>query len=145
MDWENLPSTRTPVNATNLTKVTDSGSNANGYYIKYQDGTLIQWGTVDKTRFEASSTYSTTVQGINWYRSSDTSIYFPVEFLNTSYVVTPSIENENSGTRVHIPRIMNYSTARFIIQLISMEQFANNGDAYTTLDYVRWMAVGKWK
>ena len=46
MAWENLPSTNTPVNATNLEAIAEGGSNANGNYIKYQDGTLICYKSV---------------------------------------------------------------------------------------------------
>ena len=51
--WEDLPSTNTPLSADNLNKIEnelelldggyieESGSNANGNYIKYSDGTMI--------------------------------------------------------------------------------------------------------
>lgn len=53
VNWEDLPSTNTPINATNLNKMDkgiednsfESSSNANGRYIKFADGTMICYGT----------------------------------------------------------------------------------------------------
>jgi hypothetical protein len=89
INYQNLPSTSTPLNATNLNsmQVEESGSNTNGNYIKYNDGTLIQWNTIAKSSFQSSSALSTTVQGINWYRSNNPSVAFPISFIDTNYSV----------------------------------------------------------
>lgn len=56
--FQDLPSTSTPINATNLNNnftecnnIVASGANTNGYYVKYSDGTMIcnktKTGTAD--------------------------------------------------------------------------------------------------
>lgn len=58
--FENLPSTNTPLNATNMNLlqtnvenaingIVESGSNTNGDYVKYADGTMICWKQVSGT------------------------------------------------------------------------------------------------
>lgn len=59
INYQNLPSTSTPLNATNLNtmqEISTSGSNANGDYIKYEDGTLICRTTISRS-FATSSAY----------------------------------------------------------------------------------------
>ena len=56
IEFKNLPDTTTPINAENLNNnftecnnIVESGSNANGTYIKYSDGTMICARTITGT------------------------------------------------------------------------------------------------
>lgn len=122
-----------------------SGLNSNGNYIKYDDGTLIQWGTIDKTVFNPTSELKTTVQNIDWYRSKDPTIPFPIEFIDTNYSVNTQFNNRTSGSRVLIVRTTRPEASRFQVQLISIEPFYNDGIAYSNLDNIEWIAIGRWK
>lgn len=62
-EWKNLPNQTTPVNATRMehieqgiydnsveiSNIIGSGSNSNGSWVKFSDGTLIQYGLLVKT------------------------------------------------------------------------------------------------
>ena len=130
MNWENLPSTNTPVNATNLQKITDSGSNTNGNYIKLQDGTLIQWG-------ETSATTGTTSQsrgGCTVYASDEVSQYFPVSFIDNNASVMTQI---NGG----------YAALNFIYTIIASARvritLVSTSSSYSRT--IKWLAIGRWK
>lgn len=93
MDWENLPSTNTPLNAINLTKITDSGSNANGNYIKFQDGTMICWHVIIGNQFNCTNRY-TGMSDSFFYQDSNSgaenlkSWTFPQAFYSTDKLET---------------------------------------------------------
>ena len=87
INFQNLPNTTTPVNATNLNQlqtnvenaindVIDSGSNTNGNYIKYDDGTLICWN-------EVTTSVAMTDASAGFYRSGFISPFpnFPITFI----------------------------------------------------------------
>lgn len=139
MNWENLPSTNTPLNATNLTKITDSGSNANGNYIKFQDGTLIQWG---QSSF-SSGTYSD---------ASYKTITFPTSFYSNVYKVIPIMfyqggiaTNYNLGVNL-TPGIVNTSSCT-IYRRLSYLAPDNSGqdNLYAVAEDFDWVAIGRWK
>ena len=122
-----------------------SGSNANGYYIKLDDGTMIQWGIIDKTNFSTSTALSTSIQGLNIYRSNTTNVSLPQSFLNSSYTLMLYPRNGTSGCRFISSRIHDKGVAIFIPQLIGLEDFTTSGVGYTNLIDVEWIAIGKWK
>lgn len=139
MNWENLPSTNTPLNATNLAKITDSGSNANGNYIKFQDGTLIQWGV---SSF-ASGSYSD---------ASYKTISFPTSFYDSTYKVFPTMVYQgtvatNYNLCVHLtPGIVNASSCT-IYRRLSYLAPDNSGqdNLYAVAEDFHWFAIGRWK
>lgn len=61
--------------------IIESGSNANGNYIKYADGTLICYG-------RASMSFSINIAYGSVFRSDVQSISLPYSFIDTNYVVT---------------------------------------------------------
>lgn len=122
-----------------------SGSNANGNYIKYDDGTLIQWGIIDKTKFLNSSATSTAVQGINWYRSNNPSISLPTSFIDTNYSVNLTVLEGISGSRFIIPETFSKTATGMTVQLIGVEDFTSSGTAYSNLTSVSYIAIGRWK
>lgn len=147
--FQNLPNTTTPINATNLNTIQDistTGSNENGYYVKYDDGTLIQWGLIDKTKFlQPDSSIYTTVQGINWYRSDVATVSLPINFIDTNYSPSITISNGSDGTRMSTIRLGVQNNSNYGVQLIGVEPFTSSGKGYTNLSGARWIAIGKWK
>lgn len=127
MAWENLPSTNSPINATNLNKITDSGSNTNGNYIKFQDGTLIQWGR--KNLPSVSFTQLTT--GICY--SAAQSITYP-----TAFIANPS-SSVMSRTR-NLSWIINVSSSTTALGFYVVNSNSGSTDAD-----IEWMAVGRWQ
>jgi hypothetical protein len=63
-------------------RVIESGSNSNGYWIKYVDGTLVQYGTQN---FDSSTTAAGAI-----YRSALISVTLPTSFLNTLFTICVS-------------------------------------------------------
>lgn len=122
-----------------------SGDTGNGYYIKYDDGTLIQWGNIAKSSFQTSSDLKTAVQGINVYRSNNPGVIFPYSFVDTNYTVSLSVHNGTSGTRLLVTRTLRSTASGFEAQLMALEPFYNNGTAYSNLTDVTWYAIGRWK
>lgn len=64
---------------------TESGSNENVKYIKYSDGTLIQYGRVTLQSYDRRSSGGLT------YWSNDTYIELPVNFIDTNYIVSTNV------------------------------------------------------
>ncbi len=115
-------------------------------YLKYSDGTLIQYGVIGKTAFVAPETYSSTSQGIKWYRSEVPTITFPINFIDWNYAITLTVNSYYTpGVRVYMPRIQNKTTTSFGPQLTSVDNFIENGDAYVALRNLSWIAIGRWK
>lgn len=111
----------------------ESGSNANGNYIKYDDGTLIQWGETSLTT--ATSSYE--VGGVTTYRSDAVNQTLPVSFATGStYNCVAQINGGDQTVLNFIYVVMtNVSTVSF--RLVS-----------TSSNYTRpfrWIAIGRWK
>lgn len=105
-DWQNLPNQTTPINSTNLNKIEnelvnldsqittinstlgtiiENGSNANARYVKFSDGTLIQYGYVSLTVADSRSSGGLTY----WSQADDVTL--PYNFLDTNYYVTTNV------------------------------------------------------
>lgn len=97
-------------------KAFDSGSNANGYWVRVADGTQICYNVL---------TYSST---------GDQTITLPLPFKDTNYVVSWSFENTESSTQLSI-RVMaatHKTTSTFINRFVSK------------VPYI-YIAIGRWK
>lgn len=126
----------TTLSASNLTAVSNGGFNAlmpeygstvNGAYIKFPDGTLIQWGV-------NTLTASNNRAWGNLYVADFTNITFPVSFISTpSFNITPS-----SASSVTICSCTPSETGVTGIQGTRGTAF---GSAYT----FSWQAIGRWK
>ncbi len=126
--------------------IIEKGTSNGITYLKFSDGTLIQYGVIEKTWFLAPETYSSTVQGITWYRSEAPTVTFPINFIDSNYALTLTVNsNYTPGVRVYMPRIQNKSTTYFAPQLTSVDNFIENGNAYVALRNLSWVAIGKWK
>lgn len=134
MAWENLPSTNTPLNATNLNKITDSGSNGNGKYIKFQDGTLIQWNYNTVYDQEINTQYGSTAI----YFGTRT-ITFPVDFYDANYALSCGEAIWGTGgSWGSCMSVISKSQGR----LIFYDMFKR---ASGTAFHYSWIAVGRWK
>lgn len=94
VDYEGsvVPSGWTEVNP--VYGIIESGSNANGNYIKFADGTLIQYTNTSK---------NITIDGsYNNSRFTTTSVELPISFINNNYiaVVTPLQNGKLLGTTI---------------------------------------------
>ena len=110
--------------------IIESGSNANGNYIKYADGTLIQYGNVTLTTSE-----NRIAGGLTYY-STATTINFPISFKDSSYSAFSNVLLAN----------MNYFCNSYMASNdasscnLSFVSTANNETRV-----IHWMAIGKWK
>lgn len=100
INWENLPSQATPINAENLnalqTNVENAinaiirqGSNSSAKYIKFSDGTLIQYGKVTLQTYDGRSSGGLT------YWSKDDVVTLPANFKDTNFVITTNVSLAN--------------------------------------------------
>jgi hypothetical protein len=134
-------------NVLSRTSVIDSGSNANGSWIKFADGTMECWHTLAASNFLATSAISTSVQGIDWFRSSVTSWTFPQPFSSTPTNVQITPRTGTAGSRLCWARYTDagQSTTRTgEIQLIGVEDFTASGAGYTNLTDVQVRVIGRW-
>ena len=132
MDWENLPSTNTPLNATNLQKITDSGSNANGNYIKFQDGTMVQWNDLEVDDQAIDGVYGSLYQGTR-------SITLPQAFKNEHYMALCT--QFLWGTGASWGSVVQRNTkSTFTIRGYDIASRASG-----TRTFISWFAIGKWK
>ena len=129
----------------NKENVIISGSTSTGDYIKLDDGTMIEYGIIPKTNFSTSTALSTSIQGLNIYRSNTPSITLPQSFLNSNYSLMIYPRNSTGGCRFISSRIHDKGVSIFIPQLIGLEDFTTSGVGYTNLTDVEWIAIGKWK
>lgn len=110
--------------------VEESGSNSNGYYVRYSDGTQICWGE------KSESPAITTGWSANWFYSPTFSVTFPINFY-----LPPTFNATWMTSSAHWAVIITptvYSTSARYVFLRPSSQAAVSG---TT----RWMAVGRWK
>ena len=99
------------------------GSNANGYYTKFADGTLVQWGV--------SGQYASG-------NTANVAVTMPLAFVNSGYAVVSNGEVGDDPT--------NYEVL-IVIQRNTSQQFTAH-IRNATGNYTRqfgWIAIGRWK
>ena len=114
---------------TKINGMLESGSNTNGSYIKYSDGTMICWGTKS----------GTTTMHDYWgqFERTDTlSITFPQTFISTP--ATTITLNNLAGGEVSCYLMSNSTTG------CSFQELKANGSSYDGYS-VNYIAIGKWK
>lgn len=117
-----------PIFGQNKTKgyIVESGSNANGSYIKFSDGTMIQSGTV------------------NCNASSYGLITFPSAFSSSNVIMTANnIYNQSDELGLILTTQSDTTTAG----VIYFRKY-KNGNLVTvtnTTVVANWIAIGKWK
>ena len=145
INFQDLPSTTTPLSANNLNQlqtnvenaingVIESGSNANGSYVKYSDGTLIQYNNATVNDQAISNQYGNT----GLYTGTRT-ITFPISFLDTNYSAFCGEFKWGTGASWGMVNSRNNKNWMTLIALDFISR-----DAGTNTD-VSWIAIGKWK
>lgn len=125
--------------------VIESGSNDNGYYIKWSNGDLICRRSTTRDSYKNSSSASTTVQNLKIYRSNVFTWTYPIAF-NSIPTVNIGVATNLSGSRFCLGRVNgNPSASNVQIQLLGLEDFTENELGYTNLTKVDLVAIGKWK
>lgn len=126
MNWQNGV---TPINEENLNNISfEYGSNGNGKYFKYGDGTLICFGTVQKT-LDITTGY----QGVYFVSFGDTN--FPQTFISTP-IVNITVMQPNALISCNLSSKTTSRFGTYIWKNVSGEGVA------VTLDYI---AIGRWK
>lgn len=118
----------------NDTLIIESGSNANGNYVKYNDGTLIQYNNTTVNDQAISNQYGNT----GLYTGTRT-VTFPISFLDTNYMAICGEFKWGTGASWGIISSRNNKNWMTIMALDFISR-----DAGTNTD-VSWIAVGKWK
>ena len=104
-----------------INQLIDSGSNANGSYIKFPDGTMICNGT----KYFANTSDAWQVQT------------FPVSFILEPNVIATLNTGIGQSSTVASAKVSKISTTNFEVCLVSSSGYGT-GNA-------EWMAIGKWK
>ncbi len=111
--------------------IIERGSNSNGEYAKFADGTLICWFTRSVESAAANSSGGTT----NLYFSSEVGLTFPATFNDIIPTVTPSASLSSGGTSSW-PSVRGRSLTGTSLALISNVQNA--------AAYLGYTAIGRW-
>ncbi|WP_275211494.1 hypothetical protein [Citrobacter freundii] len=111
--------------------IIERGSNSNGEYTKFADGTLICWFTRSAESTANNSSGGTT----NLYFSSEVELTFPATFVGTTPTVTPSASLSSGGTSSW-PSVRGRSLTGTSLALIS--------NAQNAAAYLGYTAIGRW-
>ena len=141
INWQNAPSTATPINAENLNamqnnienainNILQSGTTNNVNYIKYIDGTLIQYGKVTLQSYTGRSSGGLT------YWSQATTITLPVSFLNVNYSVT---------TNVNLANMNNFAQSYGAIESVNQVKISFVSTADEDNRNIDFICIGRWK
>jgi len=128
-----VSSVKNSLNSVGGTIIESGGDDTNGRYIKYGDGTMVQWGRVT---IAASATHNGNIgtYGFSMYYGDKTGgVTLPVNFISTNYYVTATAENSYSmiTARFGSPSVSNFNLG--IMTYSQPEQT------------VTWQAIGRWK
>jgi hypothetical protein len=119
-----------------INNIVQSGSNANGSYVKYADGTMICYGTWNIGNVAFSSAV-----GAVYNVPIDLRHTFPVSFINKPVMTFSAYENvESYGLFLQVcPKRDSVTSQDFgSLNVMSITQVS----AHLAIDYI---AIGKWK
>jgi hypothetical protein len=116
-----------------LDKIIESGSNDNGRWIKYSDGTLIQYGNVTKSVNIKNKSNET-----GWYYDDGYAVNFPINFSDTNYFTEVKSVTSNIIT-LNIYSITNFRNSICEFNLSCNVEYNNSNYKF------RWFAIGRWK
>lgn len=111
-----------------LAQIIESGSNANGSYIKYSDGTMICYGSTSLNEVSVSDYYSFCK------RTNSLTITFPMEFDEV-----PNVTITNQGFGIFSYTINNITANNFSYYAFT---YPSGSNISGSLQYV---AIGRWK
>lgn len=106
--------------------IIESGSNANGYYTKYADGTLICRYFVGPITTNANA-------------GTTTAVTFPYKFINTDWQTQLTMTNGQSYWSYVFTNVSDKSKTGFNLKTW------NNGGGTNSGQYFDYIAIGKWK
>lgn len=106
--------------------IVESGNNANGYYVKFIDGTLICYGVVNNITTPANDGISTLIT-------------LPISFINTNYNVSFTIVNGGAYWASVNISMNNKNTSNFRMSTWNEAGSDNTNQSYS------YIAIGKWK
>jgi len=136
IEFKDLPDATTPLTADNLNNnfiecfnIIESGSNENGNYIKYSDGTMICYGVRSNTLAN-----NNTQIGAMWYTDSVNLGSFPVEFAEE-----PIINLYNIGAFTILEHLNLTS------ENIGNIYMGNGTKREASLQKTMFIAIGKWQ
>ena len=125
--------------------ILESGSNSNGYYIKWSNGDLICRRSTTNDSYKNTNSSSTTVQNLKVYRSNVFTWTYPIAFA-TIPNISVTVSTGLNGSRFCLGRVNgNPSSSNVQIQLLGLEDFTENELGYTNLIKTDLIAIGKWK
>ena len=107
--------------------IVESGSNDNGSWVKFADGTMIQWGQTQKDNVTFSPTENI------YYTPENQTILYPTAF-KVSPCLFVSVRTSSTAWTMNVA-----STTTTGIFRVGQ----NAGEARTV--YIQWHAIGKWK
>jgi hypothetical protein len=107
-------------------KMIDSGSNNNGKYIKFFDGTLICYGVVNNITTPANDGISTLIT-------------LPISFINTNYNVSFTIVNGTAYWASVSTSVNSKNTNNFMMYTWNEAGSDNSNQSFS------YIAIGKWK
>ena len=110
--------------------MTVTGSNANGYYIKFADGTMICYGR------KALGSFAMTWAWGTWYTSADITTSYPVSFVGQPASVSVNMENTTADIAVWLNGLSTTT---------SFTGYFSRGQSGTFNCIMAWMEVGRWK
>ena len=110
--------------------VTVTGSNTNGYYVKYADGTMICYG-----RNSLGTRAITTAWG-SWFISAPISRTYPVAFVGAPASVSVNMENTTGDLAVWVSAPSRTT---------GFDGYFTRGVSGTFICTMAWMAIGRWK
>ena len=113
----------------NSNNIIESGSNANGFWRKYGDGTIEQWGVKE-------AAYRCSTQGGSGYVSGEIPFTFPIPFTG-SYCV--NVDIVSSSAAMVFPCIEGSgSLTRFSVIVAALFSMSSNRNGY-----FHWRAIGR--
>mgnify|MGYP001853675476 CR=1 FL=1 len=138
INFEDLPSTKTPIDSKNLNLLQTNVENAiNGViengegYIKFGDGTQICYGNI------AFDIGTMTQQSSFWrYDNANLSISFPTSFVSKPLIVATVVAG-NYGSLLYVINCTNEK-----ITQLNVLTLTNASNQRTNINYI---AIGKWK
>ncbi len=113
-----------------LSDIVESGSNANGSFVKYRNGVMEQWGTVTGTH--SSSTNNTFGSSAGTLYYFYTTITFPQAFQDTTYNIIGT--GTNNSEVAELFSLVTTTNVRVLSMAAASGSTAN----------VKWRAIGKW-
>lgn len=145
INFKNLPDTSTPLNAENLNTmqnnienainvIVESGSNRNGNWIKFGDGTMICTMKID---FYCDADF--TQDGNLWKKTIGESV-FPQEFIDAPYYLNVNIVGKQTARNLWITPYNGYNKS-----VIGNMQVVTHWNATACHADIFIMAIGRWK